>query len=155
MEKNSTNFTTAEFEVNGTQFPACTESERSISASTDHNEVENTSIKKGLPFYVVIIGMLLIMLVMNVIEMHQYQEYCATVEQEAYVLSVGINLLEDNLLFGYGFTPQDLGLGELRKAWISNACYETAMPYYEALKEVWDYFEGFSEQSYTYDPVML
>lgn len=62
-------------------------------------------------------------------------------EKEAYLLSVVVTEYEDILLFKYGTTPNHIGLGEYRDAWINNPCYETIFPYYTKLSEVVDMLE--------------
>lgn len=154
MENRST-VTTTLLENNESNTTVPSEPEQYDFRQTDDNSSQPSSRNKGIPWYWLIIGALLIMLVMNVIEVHQYKQYSAAVEQEAYVLSVSINLLEDTLLFNYRVLPQDIGFEELRSAWISNPCYETAMPYYEALKSALDYLDNTSEPTETLEPIMV
>ena len=155
MEKYSNSAHSTALEPVETQFPAHDEHDNSSSEQNCCCEEQTPSIKKGMPLSLLIIAMLLIMLAMNAIEMHQYKQYSEVVEHEAYVLSVSINLLEDNLLFNYGLLPEDLGFGELREAWLSNACYETAMSYYEALREAWEYFEDDTGKFESFEVILV
>jgi len=87
------------------------------------------------------------MQIMSGIQMHQYKQYTEVVEQEAYVLSVSISLLEDCLLMNYGIYPEDYyyfdeNIYYLRDAWISDANYDTAHEYYEALSQLYEFFES-------------
>lgn len=111
--------------------------------------------KKIIPWYLLIIIMMSCMLIMNALHMHQYKQYSETIEHQAYVLSVSINLLEDNLLFNYQVLPQDIGFEDLRSAWINDPCYETAKPYYDALKQALDYIEGTSETLPKLEPIAV
>lgn len=115
----------------------------------------NSYRKKSIPWYLLIIIMMATMLVMNAVQMRQYKQYSETIEQQAYVLSVSINLLEENLLFKYQVLPQDIGFEELRSAWINNPSYETAKPYYDALKQALDYIEGTSETEPKLEPIKV
>lgn len=62
-------------------------------------------------------------------------------EKEAYLLSVVVTEYEDILLYKYGTTPNHIGLGEYRDAWISNPCHETIFSYYTKLSEVVEMLE--------------
>ena len=72
----------------------------------------------------------------------QYKKYGEIIAEEAYVISVSINLMEENMLLKYEVFPQEIeSLAELRTTWIDNPCHETAMAYYDALKDALDYIE--------------
>lgn len=62
-------------------------------------------------------------------------------EKEAYLLSVVVTEYEDVLLFKYSITPNQIGLGNYREAWINNPCYETILPYYTKLSEILELLE--------------
>lgn len=126
-----------------------------IGSVPNNSSSPNSYRKKTVPWYLLIIVMMAIMLIMNAAQMHQYKQYSETLEQQAYVLSVSINLLEDNLLFKYQVLPQDIGFEDLRSAWIDNPCYETAKPYYDALKQALDYIEGTSETIPKLEPIQV
>lgn len=111
--------------------------------------------KTGIPLYWIVIAMLLATIAINIFQMYQYKQYCQAVTEEAYVVSVSINLLEDSLLFNYGIFPEEIGLGDLREAWISNPCYDTAMNYYQSLFEVYEHFEENAEPSQAFNFVLL
>lgn len=103
--------------------------------------------KHGFSLQTCLIIGLLIMQIMSGIQMHQYKQYTEVVEQEAYVLSVSISLLEDCLLMNYGIYPEDYyyfdeNIYYLRDAWISDATYDTAHKYYEALSQLYEFFES-------------
>ena len=103
--------------------------------------------KRGISLQTFLIVVLLIMQLMSGLQMRQYKQYAEVVEQEAYVLSVSISLLEDCLLINYGLYPEDYlyfdeNIYYLRNAWISDANYDTAHEYYEALSELYEFFEG-------------
>lgn len=152
--ENCSTVTTTLLETNESQISVPSEPEQSEFNQADNDNARPSS-RKGVPWHLFIIGMLAIMLVMTALEIHQYKQYSEAVEQQAYVLSVSINLLEDTLLFNYQVLPEDIGFEDLRSAWIDNPCYETAMPYYEALKTALDYFENGSESTPTLEPILL
>ena len=62
-------------------------------------------------------------------------------EEKAYVTAVIIDLLEDQLLLKHGAFPDDVGLAEVRDAWIDNPSEETAEAYYQSLKSVLESLE--------------
>ena len=152
--ENCSTVTTTLLETNESQIPVPSEPEQAESSQANSDNARPSS-RKGVPLYLLIIAMMAIMLIMNAIEIRQYKQYSEAVEQQAYVLSVSINLLEDTLLFNYHVLPEDIGFEDLRSAWIDNPCYETAMPYYEALKTALDYFENGSESTPTLEPILL
>ena len=91
-------------------------------------------------------NIIIICLVMAVISVSitalQYKKYGEIIAEEAYVVSVSINLMEENMLLKYEIFPQEIeSLAELRTAWIDNPCHETAMNYYNALNEALDSIE--------------
>lgn len=136
------------------------DSQSSLEAYHQPNSMSDTTSdttyrKKGIPLYAVIIGLLLIMLLTSWVQLHQYRVYSDAVEQEAYLLSVTINLLEDNLLIQYGIFPEEVGLDNLRSAWISNPCYETAIAYYEALSDFFEHFDQYTEPHYDFEPIQV
>lgn len=91
------------------------------------------------------IFLLIIALIVNSIAIQQCNRYSKVLEQRAYVLSVSINLLEEELLLKYKVLPEDLGFGDLRSTWISDPCYETSMSYYEALEAALAYLESYTQ----------
>ena len=112
-----------------------------------HYDTGSTRSKRGLSLQTFLIIVLLVMQLMSGLQMHQYKQYAEVVEQEAYVLSVSITLLEDCLLMEYGIYPEDYyffdeNIYYLRDAWISDANYETAHEYYEALSYLYEFFQG-------------
>ena len=115
----------------------------------------NSYRKKSFPWYLLIIVMMATLLITNAVQLKQYKQYSETLEKQAHLLSVSINLLEDNLLFTYKVLPQDIGFEDLRSAWIKNPCYETAKPYYDALKQTLDYIEGISEIKPQLEPIKV
>lgn len=146
--------TPTSFEANEIQLPAHTEPEHSdIEQVTCNDSNRSSDSKKGFPLHYLIIVMLAIMLIINAIQSYQYKEYAEVIEKEAYVISVSINLLEDTLMFKHGILPEDIGLEELRSAWISDPCYETAISYYTALKDALEYFENTSIPLGNYKPI--
>lgn len=97
---------------------------------------------KVIPMNKFITGFLILMLIMGGIYHFQYRQYAKTLEQQAYVISTAILLYEENLVYGYGVLPEDVGLGDFREAWIDDPCYDTAFAYYEALQDLFEYFEN-------------
>lgn len=124
-------------------------------ASNDSGSANSYRKKTTIPWYSLIVLMMAIMFVMNAFQLRQYKQYSAALEQQAYVISVSINLLEDNLLFKYQVLPQDIGFEDLRSAWIDNPCYETAKAYYDALREALEYIEGTSETQPNFEPIQI
>ena len=103
--------------------------------------------KRGISLQTILIVVLLIMQLMSGLQMRQYKQYAELAQQEAYVLSVSISLLEDCLLSNYGLYPEDYiyfdeNIYYLRDAWISEANYDTAHEYYEALSDLYEFFES-------------
>ena len=97
----------------------------------------------SIPRFVILI--LIMVIAFQVIYMFQLKEKYELEKQEAYVISVLINAQENNLRMKYGLTPKEVGLAELRDAWISNPCSETAHAYSDALDQVLEYLsEQFS-----------
>lgn len=118
------------------------------SAHFDQSTVPQSEprLKGTISWQTFIIIILLIMHLMNVVQTYQYKQYSKVVTQEAYVLSVSINLLEDCLLMNYGLFPEDFAyfdenIAYLRDAWISDANRDTANAYYEALSNLYEFFE--------------
>jgi hypothetical protein len=80
---------------------------------------------------------------------YQSYQYSICLQEEAFVLSLNINVLEENLLLEYGLFPEDVGLDELRSEWYFNPCYETAMEYFDGLFTVYEcLIEDFEESVY-------
>lgn len=138
------------------------ESQNPVPVGSEESQIENSNHPfahqhrhKGLPWLLLVVVFMAAMLIMNAVEIRQYKQYSETLEQQAYVLSVSINLLEDTLLFNYKILPEDIGFEELRSTWISNPCYETAMPYYEALRQAVDHFENNYESTPNLEPILL
>ena len=141
MEK-CTNVTPTPVETNESQLPNYTDNDHQEFNQNDYENFHYTSFwKRTIPWHSFIIAMLVITLIMTSTLAYQYREYGKSLEKEAYVISVSINLMEDNLMFKYGVLPEDIGFEELRSAWIENPCHETSMAYYNALKDALDYFE--------------
>lgn len=139
---NSTITTTTSVETNASQLPDHTDDEQQEFYQNDpENSTYPSFWKRTIPWHSFIIVMLVITLIMSSIQAYQYKEYGKALAKEAYVISVSINLMEDNLMFKYGVLPEDIGFEELRSAWIENPCHETSMAYYNALKDALDYFE--------------
>ena len=151
--ENCSTVTTTLLETNENNIPTPCKQEQSGINQTESYEPKHSH--KGLPWYLLIIVFMATMLVMNAIEIRQYKQYSEAVEKQAYVLSVSINLLEETLLFNHHVLPEDIGFEELRSAWISDPCYETAMPYYEALKAALEYFENNTESEPTFEPILV
>ena len=99
------------------------------------------------------VGMILILLMMSFIQIYQYKQLGEALEQNAYTLSVSINLMEDNLLLKHGFFPKDIGFDDLRSAWISTPCYETAITYHDALQNALEYLDKCLEPINNYNPI--
>lgn len=154
MENNSFAPTTL-LETNQTSSDVHCEHDSHIDTAPNNSGNSNSYRKKTVPWYLLIIIMMAIMLITNAAQMRQYKQYADTLEQQAYVLSVSINLLEENLLFKYQVLPQDIGFEDLRSAWIDNPCYETAKPYYDALKQALDYIEGTSDTIPKLEPIQV
>lgn len=153
MEKR-TIVTPTPVETKESQLPNYTDPEYVVPDQNDYEDTHRSSIwKKTIPWHSFIIVMLVIMLIMNAIQVYQYKEYGKALEKEAYLISVSINLMEDNLLFKYGVLPEDIGFEELRSAWISNPCYETSMAYYNALQDALDYFDQAPTPTQTCEPI--
>lgn len=110
------------------------------------DEEESLHLRKSevskLHFEKILIGIIGLLVVLLCIQLNQQKNYSNLVEHRAYVLSSGIDLMEDNLLFKYGLFPQDIGLNDLRDNWIDDPCYETSILYYQALKEVLAYLSS-------------
>ncbi len=154
--ENRTIVTPTPVETNESQLPNYTDDDQQ---NFDQNDYENSTCpsfwKKTIPWHSFIIVMLVIMLIMTSIQVYQYREYGKALEKEAYVISVSINLMEDNLMFKYGVLPEDIGFKELRSAWIKNPCHETSMAYYNALKDALDYFEQDKMPTPTSEPLKV
>ena len=88
----------------------------------------------------VCIFLLVVILMMSVL-MVQQNQYAKVKEDHAYASAVLICLQEEHLLIKYGLIPSQVGLSDLREAWIDNPCYETANTYTDALSEVIDKLE--------------
>ena len=69
--------------------------ENSAHFEQNNNSPQQLRHKGFISWQTLIIIMLLIMQLMNVAQTRQYKQYSEVVTQEAYVLSVSINLLED------------------------------------------------------------
>lgn len=146
--------TTTLLETSESQKPVPEEPEKSQNENSNHS-LAHHHYHKGLPWLWLVVVFMAVMLIMNAVEIRQYKQYSETLEQQAYVLSVSINLLEDTLLFNYKILPEDIGFEELRSTWISTPCYETAMPYYKALKQAVDHFENNYESTPNLEPILL
>lgn len=109
-------------------------------------EDDGNSFKKRIPLDKFLLLMLIVITVFMALLMWQNNQKNELEKQEAYLVSMMINLQEDNLLLEYGFLPNEVGLGELRAAWISNPCYETAHAYNDALQALLDYLSGDSKK---------
>ena len=151
--ENCSTVTTTLLKTNENNIPTPCEQEQSDINQTESYEPKHSH--KGFPWYLLIIVFMATMLVMNAIEIRQYKQYSEAVEKQAYVLSVSINLLEETLLFNHHVLPEDIGFEELRSAWVSDPCYETSMPYYEALKAALEYFENNTESEPTFEPILV
>lgn len=122
-----------------------TEETSEMEENIQYKKFERPFRRKGIPLYAVVIVILSVMLITSIIQIYQYKQYSNIVEQKAYMLSVTINLLEDNLMMKYGAFPQEIGFEKLRSAWIDNPCYETALAYYEALSSFFEYYDNYLE----------
>lgn len=111
----------------------------------DSYEDDGNSFRRRIPLDKFLIAMLIMITVFMALLMWQNNQKNELEKQEAYLVSVMINLQEENLLLEYGFLPRDVGLGEIRSAWVENPCYETAHTYSDALKAVLDYLSGESK----------
>lgn len=114
----------------------------------DSYEDDGNSFRRRIQLDKFLIAMFIMITVFMALLMWQNNQKNKLEKQEAYLISVMINLQEENLLLEYGFLPRDVGLGEIRSAWVENPCYETARAYSDALKVVLDYLSG---ESKTYE----
>lgn len=111
----------------------------------DSYEDDGNSFRRRIPLDKFLVIMLTVITVFMALIMWQNNQKNELEKQEAYLVSVMINLQEENLLLEYGFLPSDVGLGEIRSAWVENPCYETAHAYSDALEAVLDYLSGESK----------
>lgn len=111
----------------------------------DSYEDDGNSFRRRIQLDKFLIAMFIMITVFMALLMWQNNQKNKLEKQEAYLISVMINLQEENLLLEYGFLPRDVGLGEIRSAWVENPCYETARAYSDALKVVLDYLSGESK----------
>lgn len=111
----------------------------------DSYEDDGNSFRRRIPLDKFLIVMFIMITVFMALLMWQNNQKNELEKQEAYLVSVMINLQEENLLLEYGFLPRDVGLGEIRSAWVENPCYETAHAYSDALEAVLDYLSGESK----------
>lgn len=113
-----------------------------VPAKAEHEQAEpKSNTQTVIHFSKLRIVLAVLIIIMAAILLYQHHEYHEVVEHQAYVVSTAINVLEDRLLLKYGYLPKDVGLGELREAWINNPCYETSYSYYESLSDVLDYLD--------------
>lgn len=155
--ENCTTKTPTPVETNESQLPLYTDEEQQNFVQNDYEAPTPVSFfKRRISWQSFIIVMLVLMLIMSSIQVYQYREYGKALEKEAYVVSVAINLLEDNLMFKYGVLPEDLGFEKLRSAWIEDPCYETSMAYYNALNDALDFFEHDNDKpTFTSEPLKV
>ena len=111
----------------------------------DSYEDDGNSFRRRIQLDKFLIAMFIMITVFMALLMWQNNQKNKLEKKEAYLVSVMINLQEENLLLEYGFLPRDVGLGEIRSAWVENPCYETARAYSDALKVVLDYLSGESK----------
>ena len=107
----------------------------------EDNQPEEKSCNETKTMKQIVLALLLILAMLLGCFYIQHQIY-EQETQEAYLMSVIVNLLEDRLLLEYGVLPRHVGLGDLRDAWIDNPCYETIKPYYQALDKLLNEFES-------------
>lgn len=107
----------------------------------EDNQPEEKSCNEMKTMKQIVLGLLLIIAMLLGCFYMQHQIY-EQETQEAYLMSVVVNLLEDRLLLEYGVLPRHVGLGNLRSAWIDNPCYETIKPYYQALDKLLNELEN-------------
>ena len=120
-------------------------SEPVVEEYEDSYEDEGNSFGRRIPLDKFLVIMLTVITVFMALIMWQNNQKNELEKQEAYLVPVMINLQEENLLLEYGFLPSDVGLGEIRSAWVANPCYETAHVYSDALEAVLDYLSGDSK----------
>ena len=99
-------------------------------------------LKKGIPLNQFVMVILIISVVMMGIYIFQMHQYTQVIEDHAYTLSSGIMVYEDSLLIRYGVFPEEVGLGPYRDAWIDCPCLETALDYYNALSDYFEFLDG-------------
>lgn len=106
----------------------------------DNMMQDNSGTVKTVSAKHVCIFLVVVILMMGVLMVQQYQ-HTKIKEEHAYASAALICLQEEHLLLKYGLIPSQVGLGDLRDAWIDNPCYETANTYTDALSEVIDKLE--------------
>lgn len=120
----------------------CTEPECENVEYYSAEEEENSIFTKRVSLEKFVIGLLILIIVFMAMFMWQHDQNRKLETEEAYLISMMINLQEDNLLLGYGLFPSDVGLEKLQSTWINNPCYDTAYEYSEALGIVLEELSG-------------
>ena len=80
--------------------------------------------------------LILMSVVMGCLLIYQNVQKHKMMEEHAYVSAVMISLQEEHLVLKYGLLPSQVGLSQLRDAWIDNPCYETTVAYCDGLTRV-------------------
>lgn len=107
-----------------------------VTANEPDIEMQDTSgTVKTVSAKHVCIFLLAVILMMAALMVQQYQT-TKVMEEHAYTAAALICLQEEHLLLKYGLIPSQVGLSDLRDAWINTPCYETANMYTDALANV-------------------